>query len=148
MVFLRFRMLLGFFVATALAVAFMTVSKVPAAHADGGAQAGQFVPMQGRIFDTRNGVGGYSTPMPASFNRTLPGGGESDSAVRTFQVSGASGVPATGVIAVSITMTAVASLHLARLRRHPMLRTSIWDLGCRILPMTPANPFLLRQSFS
>lgn len=94
MVIVRFRMLLAFLLAATLSVAFLTVSRVPSAHADTGAQSGQFVPAQGRVLDTRSGVGGFSTPMPRM-------------GVRQVQVAGVGGVPATDAIAVSITMTIV-----------------------------------------
>jgi hypothetical protein len=48
-----------------------------------------------RILDSRNGVGGYSTPWP--------GGG---AAARDIQVTGRGGVPSTGVSAVVLNVTA------------------------------------------
>lgn len=42
------------------------------AAADAGTgSAGLFVPAAGRLLDTRNGTGGYSTPMPANTVRTV-----------------------------------------------------------------------------
>lgn len=58
--------------------------------------AGLFVPATGRLLDTRNGTGGYSSPMPA--------GG-----VRTVTAAGRAGVPATGVSALALTLTAVGA---------------------------------------
>ena len=60
------------------------------------APAGLFVPAVGRLLDTRNGTGGYATPMPA--------GG-----VRTVTAAGRAGIPATGVSAVALTLTAVGA---------------------------------------
>ena len=37
----------------------------PAAADAATGSAGLFVPAAGRLLDTRNGTGGYSTPMPA-----------------------------------------------------------------------------------
>lgn len=56
--------------------------------------AGLFVPVQGRLMDTRNGIGGYSTPMSAN-------------SWRTVTVAGAVGMPTTGISAVQLTVTAV-----------------------------------------
>jgi len=53
-----------------------------------------FVPLQQRIMDTRNGMGGYSTPMPANTWRTVP-------------VAGVGTIPVSGVSAVQVTVTAV-----------------------------------------
>lgn len=58
--------------------------------------AGLFVPAAGRLLDTRNGTGGYSSPMPA--------GG-----VRTVTAAGRVGIPATGVSALALTLTAVGA---------------------------------------
>jgi len=58
--------------------------------------AGLFVPAAGRLLDTRNGTGGYATPMPAG-------------AVRTVAVAGRAGVPASGVSAVALTLTVVGA---------------------------------------
>ena len=75
-----------------LAVALALFVSPVAAHAD--STAGVFVPTQGRVVDTRSGLGGYSTPLPVG-------------TTRTFQVTGLAGVPTTGVTAVSVTLTAV-----------------------------------------
>ncbi|MDQ1742976.1 MAG: hypothetical protein QOE23_1315 [Pseudonocardiales bacterium] len=58
--------------------------------------AGLFVPATGRLLDTRNGTGGYSTPMPAG-------------AVRTVTAAGRAGIPASGVSAVALTLTAIGA---------------------------------------
>lgn len=57
---------------------------------------GLFVPAAGRLLDTRNGTGGYSTPMPAG-------------AVRTVTAAGMAGIPTSGVSAVAVTLTAVGA---------------------------------------
>lgn len=67
------------------------------ANADASAPAaGLFVPATGRLLDTRNGTGGYSTPMAAG-------------SVRTVATAGRAGIPATGVSAVALTLTAVGA---------------------------------------
>ncbi|MCL2782125.1 MAG: hypothetical protein FWD74_11695, partial [Actinomycetia bacterium] len=53
---------------------------------------GLFVPVQGRILDTRDGTGGYSTPMPVN-------------GWRTVQVTGVAGIPVSGVSAVQVLAT-------------------------------------------
>ncbi|MFJ7289763.1 hypothetical protein ACIQUC_15740 [Curtobacterium sp. NPDC098951] len=54
---------------------------------------GVFVPTTGRIMDTKNNIGGYSTPMPAKTWRTV-------------QVTGLAGVPDDGTVgAVSVVAT-------------------------------------------
>ncbi|MEO7262870.1 MAG: hypothetical protein ABI047_16690 [Jatrophihabitantaceae bacterium] len=58
--------------------------------------AGLFVPAVGRLLDTRNGTGGYSSAMPA--------GG-----VRTVTAAGRAGIPASGVSALALTLTAVGA---------------------------------------
>lgn len=58
--------------------------------------AGLFVPAAGRLLDTRNGTGGYSSPMPA--------GG-----VRTVTAAGRAGIPASGVSALALTLTVVGA---------------------------------------
>lgn len=58
--------------------------------------AGLFVPASGRLLDTRNGTGGFTTPMPA--------GG-----VRTVTAAGQAGIPDSGVSAVALTLTAVGA---------------------------------------
>ncbi|MBO0885271.1 MAG: hypothetical protein J2P17_34065, partial [Mycobacterium sp.] len=59
---------------------------------------GQFIPVQGRILDTRSGtsVGGYTTPMPTGTWRTV-------------QVTGAlaDAIPSSGVAAVALNFTAM-----------------------------------------
>ncbi|MBV9822275.1 MAG: hypothetical protein JO144_08530, partial [Actinobacteria bacterium] len=67
------------------------------AHADTQAGAGGlFVPAVGRLLDTRNGTGGYSTAMPAG-------------TVRTVAAAGRAGIPSTGVSAVALSLTAVGA---------------------------------------
>ncbi len=56
---------------------------------------GLFVDTVGRLLDTRNGTGGYSTPMP-----TLTW--------RSVAVDGQAGIPSSGVSAVQVTVTAVS----------------------------------------
>jgi hypothetical protein len=58
--------------------------------------AGLFVPASGRLLDTRNGTGGYATPMPAG-------------TVRTVVAEGSAGIPASGVSAVALTLTVVGA---------------------------------------
>ncbi|HEU5271739.1 MAG TPA: hypothetical protein VFU36_17570, partial [Jatrophihabitans sp.] len=58
--------------------------------------AGLFVPAAGRLLDTRNGTGGYATPMPAGTVRSVP-------------AAGVAGIPASGVSALALTLTAVGS---------------------------------------
>lgn len=58
--------------------------------------AGVFVPLTGRLLDTRNGTGGYATPMPAN-------------TVRTVAAAGVVGIPASGVSALALTLTAVGA---------------------------------------
>lgn len=82
-------------VVTAVQVALSPQSGPAAADASTGS-AGLFVPAVGRLLDTRNGTGGYSTPMPA--------GG-----VRTVTAAGRAGIPASGVSAVALTLTAVGA---------------------------------------
>ena len=60
------------------------------------ASPGLFVPHQVRILDTRNGTGGYTTPMTANVARTLV-------------VPGTAGVPTSGVSAVALTVTVVGA---------------------------------------
>jgi hypothetical protein len=60
------------------------------------ATPGRFVADQVRILDTRNGTGGYSTPMAANVARTLT-------------VAGAGGVPTSDVTAVEVTVTVVGA---------------------------------------
>jgi len=58
--------------------------------------AGMFVPLTGRLLDTRNGTGGFTTPMPAS-------------TVRTVAAAGVLGIPSSGVSALALTLTAVGA---------------------------------------
>jgi len=58
--------------------------------------AGLFVPLTGRLLDTRNGTGGYATPMPAN-------------TVRTVAAAGVVGIPSSGVSALALTLTAVGA---------------------------------------
>ena len=58
--------------------------------------SGLFLPTVGRLLDTRNGTGGYSTPMPAG-------------SVRTVTTAGRVGIPSSGVSAVALTLTAVGA---------------------------------------
>jgi len=50
----------------------------------------------GRLLDTRNGTGGFSTPMPAG-------------SVRTVTAAGRAGIPASGASAVALTLTVVGA---------------------------------------
>lgn len=56
--------------------------------------AGEYVPSQGRILDTRNGIGGFTTPMQANVPRLV-------------QVTGTAAVPASSVTAVQVIVSAV-----------------------------------------
>ncbi len=87
----------------ALAAGAMTAVQVGVSPRSGPASAdastgsaGLFVPAVGRLLDTRNGTGGFSTPMPA--------GG-----VRTVTAAGRAGIPASGVSAVALTLTAIGA---------------------------------------
>lgn len=82
-------------VVTAVQVALSPQSGPASADASTGS-AGLFVPAVGRLLDTRNGTGGYSTPMPA--------GG-----VRTVTATGRAGIPVSGVSAVALTLTAIGA---------------------------------------
>ncbi|MEO8156392.1 MAG: hypothetical protein ABI648_01255, partial [Betaproteobacteria bacterium] len=75
----------------------------PAAATPPAGTGGQFRPTQGRIVDTRNGTGGYSTPLPAN-------------TARVYQVTGLAGVPSTGVSAVLLSVSALAPTSLAIIR--------------------------------
>jgi hypothetical protein len=74
----------------------ITTSTISAADTAATGSAGLFVPMAGRLLDTRNGTGGYATPMPAN-------------AVRTVSAAGVVGIPSSGVSAVALTLTAVGA---------------------------------------
>lgn len=56
--------------------------------------AGVFVSDVGRLMDTRDGTGGYSTPMVAN-------------TARSVAVAGHAGVPSTGVSALALTLTVI-----------------------------------------
>jgi hypothetical protein len=58
--------------------------------------AGLFVPATGRLLDTRNGTGGYTSPMAAN-------------TVRTVSAAGVAGIPAIDVSALALTLTAVGA---------------------------------------
>jgi hypothetical protein len=88
-----------------VALALGVVSAVQLAAVSHGGQAGAdaatgsaglFVPATGRLLDTRNGTGGFSTPMPAG-------------SVRTVTAAGRAGIPASGVSAVALTLTAIGA---------------------------------------
>jgi hypothetical protein len=85
--------------AASLAVVVADIVLAPAAapaRADASTgSGGLFVDAVGRLLDTRNGTGGYSTPMP-----TLTW--------RSVAVDGQDGIPASGVSAVQVTVTAVS----------------------------------------
>jgi len=68
----------------------------PAAADAATGPAGLFVPATGRLLDTRNGTGGFSTPMSAGGVRTVP-------------AAGRAGIPASGVSAVALTLTVVGA---------------------------------------
>ena len=79
------------------AVQWLTAPQGSPARADASAGGGGlFVPAAGRLLDTRNGTGGYSSPMPA--------GG-----VRAVTAAGRAGIPASGVSALALTLTAVGA---------------------------------------
>jgi RHS repeat-associated protein len=86
-------------VSLALALSFVSVVQFVAApraakaHADvSTGVAGLFVPNVGRLMDTRNGTGGYSTMMQANV-------------VRSVAAAGVAGIPSTGVSALALTLT-------------------------------------------
>jgi RHS repeat-associated protein len=87
-------------VATALILAGLSapqwVSRVTGsvAEAAGTGTGGMFVPLQGRLMDTRDGTGGYTTPFAAGGTRSL-------------QVTGQAGLPASGITAVLVNVTAL-----------------------------------------
>lgn len=68
----------------------------PAAADASTGSGGEFVPVQGRILDTRaaSSVGGYTTPMPVNTWRSV-------------QVTGQAGIPTSGVAAVAVNFTAL-----------------------------------------
>jgi hypothetical protein len=76
-------------------VQFAKAPEAARAHADASTgTAGMFVPLQARLMDTRDGTGGYSTPMPAN-------------SVRAITAGGVGGVPTTNVRALALTLTVV-----------------------------------------
>lgn len=86
-------------VAAATALSGLSVASPILTHAvaDGSTgSGGEFVPMQGRILDTRStsSIGGYSTPMPAGTWRAV-------------QVTGQAGIPNSGVAAVAVNFSVV-----------------------------------------
>src|SRR5947208_13575715 len=68
------------------------LSPIAGAETAAGGSGGLFVPAAGRLLDTRNGTGGYSTPMPAN-------------TARTVTAAGSAGIPASGVSALALTLT-------------------------------------------
>ncbi len=74
----------------------LTLPAGPAAADAATGSAGLFMPAAGRLLDTRNGTGGYATPMPANTVRTVP-------------TAGVAGIPASGVSAVALTLTVVGA---------------------------------------
>ena len=74
----------------------LTPRSGPASAEASTGSAGLFVPAVGRLLDTRNGTGGFSTPMPAGV-------------VRTVTAAGRAGIPASGVSAVALTLTAIGA---------------------------------------
>jgi hypothetical protein len=83
-------------VAAGLAVSVADLVAAPhaaPARADASTGAGGlFVPLQGRILDTRNGTGGYSTPMPAGVWRPVT-------------VDGKVGMPSSDISVVAVNFT-------------------------------------------
>lgn len=88
-------------------VQFAVAPHAAKAHADvTTGTAGLFTPLNARVMDTRNGTGGYSTPMAALTWRSL-------------QIDGVSGIPTSGVTAVAITMTVIAATATGQARAMP-----------------------------
>jgi RHS repeat-associated protein len=88
-------------------VQFVVAPRAAKAHADvTTGTAGLFTPLTARVMDTRNGTGGYSTPMAAGTWRTLP-------------IDGVGGVPSSGVSAVAITMTVIGAAAAGQARAMP-----------------------------
>lgn len=81
-------------VASSALVAAIAVTGSLPAHAAVTGTAGLYVPSQGRILDTRNGIGGYSTPMQSGVTRQI-------------QVTGTAAVQASAVTAVQVIVSAV-----------------------------------------
>lgn len=78
-------------VAGAAPAVLVTSAAAPA----GSATAGLYVPADVRVMDTRTGIGGPASAMPANVWRTVP-------------VAGVGGVPTTGVSAVQVTVTVLS----------------------------------------
>lgn len=76
--------------------AFAAPGKSIAAAAGGTGTGGTFNPLQTRLVDTRNGTGGFSTPLSAN-------------AWRGYTVAGVGGIPATGVTSVVVTLTVLGA---------------------------------------
>lgn len=72
---------------------------------------GEFVSTSGRIFDTRTGQGGFSTPFAANTYRTV-------------QVAGLAGVPTSGVSAVTYMTTVLDSSGVGQMNGRPNSSTS------------------------
>jgi hypothetical protein len=85
-----------FAAAMALLVLGSFVIPTSSANADASATGGSglFVPLVGRLMDTRSGLGGYSTPMVANTWRSV-------------QTTGQIGIPSSGVSAIVATFTAL-----------------------------------------
>jgi RHS repeat-associated protein len=64
------------------------------AEAAGTGTGGRFVPVQGRLMDTRSGTGGYNTPFAAN-------------ELRSLQVTGQANLPSSGVNSVLINVTVI-----------------------------------------
>ncbi len=88
--------LLALVAGTVSAAGMATAPHSAPARADDAGTAGLFVPAIGRLLDTRNGTGGYSTAMPAG-------------TVRTVAAAGQAGIPTSGVSAVALSLTAVGA---------------------------------------
>src|SRR5262245_46986667 len=83
--------------ALALAIVALAVPRGPAAHADAAGKGGDFVPLTPSVqaLDTRNGTGGLS-------------GARTAGSTSSFPVLGVGGIPAAGVSAVMVDITAVS----------------------------------------
>lgn len=87
-------LVLSFVSATQLAAAPRAARAAADAPATG--VAGLFVPNVGRLLDTRDGTGGYSTPMQTNVARSVT-------------AAGVAGIPTTGVSALALTLTVVGA---------------------------------------
>ncbi|MFZ7087272.1 hypothetical protein [Curtobacterium sp. RRHDQ10] len=96
-------------VIAALLAALLTAPGARALNDTG--DGGVYVPTSGRILETRNGTGGFSTPFPAGTWRTV-------------RVAGLAGVPASGAGAVSMVITAAAPTGLGQLVGRPDSNTA------------------------